>query len=65
MLKLFSVTVSDFRESLMVSPVLPFDPKQKPDQGILRPSPAVSDSPAVKSPRTKLFLKRAKAADYF
>ncbi|KAK2143135.1 hypothetical protein LSH36_874g01064 [Paralvinella palmiformis] len=55
----------DFNESLMVSPVIPFDPKQKPDQGILRSSPATTDSPVMKSPRTKLFLKRVKATDFF
>jgi len=49
----------DFAESLNVSPVVPFDPFVKPENGILKPSP-------FRSPVKKLnFKKRAKAADFF
>ncbi|KAL5019480.1 hypothetical protein ScPMuIL_002372 [Solemya velum] len=59
----------DFQDSIKVSPGSPFNPNQKPNQGILRSSPLASSTPYRKKSNKKQSygksMNRSTAADFF
>ncbi|KAK2174836.1 hypothetical protein NP493_772g02036 [Ridgeia piscesae] len=59
-------TAQEFSDSLTSSPVTPFNPVQKPSQGILKSPASLVGSPATVPPTKLLFaLARSSAADFF
>ena len=58
--------VSEFSDSFSASPVMPFNPVQKPSQGILKSPASLINSPVSVLPTKLQFLSmRSKAADFF